>query len=132
MGTNDKAGKAAITGSCHCGRVRFTMATPPAEVTRCNCSICSKLGALWTYCPPEDFTVIEGETALTPYSWGDQYLDFRFCGSCGCMVQWRMKPEFLETVWPSPADRKTGINARLIDGLDAETLPVREVDGRGA
>jgi len=42
-----------ITGGCHCGRVRFALPALPAEVTRCNCSICAKLGALWAYYPPD-------------------------------------------------------------------------------
>lgn len=34
-----------------------------------------------------------------------------------------MKPERIAEVWPEPADRKVGVNARLIDGIDAEALP---------
>ena len=34
-------------GGCHCGRVRFEALAPAkAQVSECNCSICSKAGFL--------------------------------------------------------------------------------------
>lgn len=59
----------AAVGSCHCQRVRFTVAATPTEVNRCSCSICTRLGALRAYYRPEEFAVTEGEDALSSYSW---------------------------------------------------------------
>lgn len=119
-----------VTGSCHCGRVRFAVSRLPAEVTKCNCSICSKLGSLCVYYPPEDFEILEGEAALRAYSWGDQMLDFRFCRSCGCHVHWQARAGREADCFPEGTPPKLGVNARLIDGLDVEALPMRLVDGR--
>ena len=60
-----------ITGGCHCGRVRFALPALPAEVTRCNCSICAKLGALWAYYPPDALEITRGDDILVSYRWGD-------------------------------------------------------------
>ena len=38
-----------IKGSCHCGATQFEVTEPPASVTRCTCSFCSKRGALHAY-----------------------------------------------------------------------------------
>jgi hypothetical protein len=33
-------------GGCHCGRVRYEVTTELTNVIACNCSICTKRGAL--------------------------------------------------------------------------------------
>ena len=36
-------------GSCHCGKVRYTVETDLARVIECNCSICRRTGTLLTF-----------------------------------------------------------------------------------
>ncbi|KAJ7912431.1 hypothetical protein B0H13DRAFT_2327438 [Mycena leptocephala] len=38
-------------GNCHCGAVAYTLLNPEkiSTVNDCDCSICSRHGALWTY-----------------------------------------------------------------------------------
>lgn len=38
-----------LQGSCHCGAVRLTLPSVPEKATKCNCSICRRLGGLWAY-----------------------------------------------------------------------------------
>ena len=38
-----------MNGSCHCGRVTWTLKTPPTSVTACNCTVCRRYGVLWAY-----------------------------------------------------------------------------------
>ncbi len=33
----------SVQGSCHCGKVRLEVATEPAWVADCNCSLCTRL-----------------------------------------------------------------------------------------
>jgi hypothetical protein len=37
------------SGGCHCGDVRYEVETDLARVMTCNCSICQKRGALWSF-----------------------------------------------------------------------------------
>ena len=39
-------------GSCHCGAIGITLEDDPVEASECNCSICRRTGALWTYASP--------------------------------------------------------------------------------
>ncbi len=51
-------------GGCHCGRVRFRVETALTQAIECNCSICSKRGALWAPLEAAQFTLVSGEDAL--------------------------------------------------------------------
>jgi hypothetical protein len=39
--------------SYECAAIRLEIATPPETVGDCNCSICRRYGALWTYYPAD-------------------------------------------------------------------------------
>ena len=38
-----------IKPACHCGAVRFEIAEPPEWVLDCNCTLCRRYGAMWSY-----------------------------------------------------------------------------------
>src|SRR6266571_500695 len=80
--------KQLLQGSCHCGAVRLTLPSAPEKATKCNCSICRRLGALWSYY--EFGTVrIEGHPENTAeYIWGDKTLRTVRCKTCGCATHW--------------------------------------------
>lgn len=44
-----RAAQAVPSATCHCGSVRIRVRRAPRTVTRCNCSICRRYGALWAY-----------------------------------------------------------------------------------
>lgn len=53
-------------GSCHCGRITFTVEAEIARVLDCNCSLCRKKGALYhPFVEPEHFHLLSGEDALS-------------------------------------------------------------------
>jgi hypothetical protein len=54
-------------GGCHCGRVRYEITTALVQVTECNCSICMKRGALWTFVKASQFKLLQGHDALAEY-----------------------------------------------------------------
>jgi len=56
-------------GGCHCGRVRYEVATDLATVMECNCncSHCSKRGMLLTFVTPDKFTALAGGDGLKDY-----------------------------------------------------------------
>lgn len=112
--------KPPCQGACHCGAVRFEVADRPTSVKECDCSICSKLGVLWAYCPPSDFRVTSGAELRGSYVWGDKMIAFRFCPHCACMVNWEALPD--RDAFADGSPPKVGFNARLIAGLDARLL----------
>jgi hypothetical protein len=108
----------SMSGACHCGGVRIAVPAAPEWVGSCNCSLCTKLGSLVAYFPPEGVTV-EGETV--PYVWGDRMIGIHHCPTCGCFTHWATLGEDFG---------KMGVNARLLDGLDWDEVEVRKLDNR--
>ena len=71
-------------GGCHCGRVRFEVDAPAhVEVTRCNCSICTKTGFLHLIVSNNDFRLTGGEDDLETYTFGTGTAKHLFCRRCG-------------------------------------------------
>lgn len=110
-----------VEASCHCGAVRFTVATAPTEITDCNCSICRRYGVLWAYYTPADVTFTLGQDTTDTYSWDDRSLAFHRCPDCGCVTHW------------SPlSDRdpnRMAVNARLMPMDIVAAAKVRRLDG---
>ncbi|MGH7052411.1 MAG: GFA family protein [Stellaceae bacterium] len=108
-------------GGCHCGRVRFRVEADLATIGECNCSICTKKGILHLVVPPERFTLLSGDEALTIYRFNTGVARHIFCKHCGIHAFYvpRSDPD------------KIGVNARVLDGIDAAVLkPGRFFDGR--
>ena len=72
-----------ISGSCHCGAVRFELDETPGWLTDCNCSICRRLGALWAHSDRSRIRIDADEKATERYAWGDASLAFVRCATCG-------------------------------------------------
>lgn len=70
-------------GGCHCGEVRFEIETELSKAIECNCSICTKKGALLHRVPPERFRLLSGRDALTLYQSGTMIAKHWFCKHCG-------------------------------------------------
>lgn len=77
-----------LVGACHCGAIKIRLPAMPEKGTRCNCSICRRLGAVWAYY--EFGTVqIEGHPENTDeYIQGDRTLRTIRCKNCGCVTHW--------------------------------------------
>lgn len=70
-------------GSCHCGKVAFEFKAKLTGVVRCNCSICSRKGALLCAVPHESLTVLAWGDDLSTYTFGNHAIAHRFCRTCG-------------------------------------------------
>ena len=100
----------AVSGSCHCGAVRFEV-EEPAEVLDCNCSHCRLYGSLVAYYPQRDVR-FEGRPDTFIYQWGDRDLEFHHCKTCGCATH--------TTITGVENAAKIAVNARLIRGLNPQ------------
>jgi hypothetical protein len=109
------------TGGCHCGAVRYEVRAPITDVISCNCSICSKKGALLTFVPADQFTLLEGEDSLREYRFNKQIIQHLFCTTCGVS-------SFARGV--GPKGPMVAINARCVDDIDLDALNVKPFDGK--
>ena len=97
-----------VTGSCHCGGVRFEVPQAPESVMDCNCSHCRLYGSLWAYYPQRDVKFEADDTFI--YMWGDRMLEMHHCKTCGCFSHF--------TIVGQTDAKMIGVNARLMPGLD--------------
>ena len=109
-------------GSCHCGRVKFSVTTTLDKVVVCNCSICTKKGVLYHRVAPENFKLLAGEEFLTLYQFDTKEARHYFCKECG------IHP-FSN---PRAAPDHYSINVRCLDDVDLSsvTYEVVQFDGR--
>lgn len=118
-----------VKASCHCGATRFEIPEVPAQVTRCTCTFCSKRGVLWAYYEPAQFTLTTPRSALATYSRAERALNkHHFCPTCGCGT-FSETPSWVDHR-PDPSKPRIGVNARLLDGVDVEAIPITVVDGK--
>jgi hypothetical protein len=110
------------TGGCHCGEVRYETTTDLATVMSCNCSRCTKVGALWTFVNADQFALRSGEECLTDYQFNRKVIHHLFCSVCGI-------ESFARGKNPDGSD-VVAVNVRCLDGLDVSTLSPTPFDGR--
>ncbi len=110
-------------GSCHCGKVSFEVEGELTQVMECNCSICSRKGALLWFVPRSQLQLLTPEENLRTYTFGEHTIQHQFCPNCG------IHP-FGEGTDPSSGNRMAAINVRCLDDVEFSTLPVEHFDGR--
>lgn len=108
-------------GGCHCGRVQFEVDVPAnIEATQCNCSICSQCGYLHLFVSRKNFRLLQGEDAITTYTFNTGVAKHHFCKHCGIKSYYvpRSHPDGLS------------INVHCLDKANIQSLKVTPFDGR--
>ncbi len=109
------------SGGCHCGKVRFEVQAPATlEVADCNCSMCSKSGYLHLIVPAAQFKLLQGEEALSTYTFNTGVAKHLFCSRCG------VKSYYV----PRSHPQGISVNARCLDDAPVESMTIRPFDGR--
>ena len=109
-------------GGCHCGSVRFEVATDLGQVIECNCSICAKTGSLLTFAAPQQFRLLSGGDRLADYQFAKKAIHHLFCPTCGIRSFARGSgPDGREMV---------AVNVRCLEGVDLAALAIAPFDGR--
>lgn len=109
-------------GSCHCGQIAFEVEGELKQVMACNCSICSRKGALMWFVPRAQLRLLTPEVNLSTYTFNKHVIKHHFCPKCG------MHP-FGEGATPS-GESMAAINARCLEDVDIASIPVTHYDGR--
>lgn len=109
----------SIAGHCHCGAVRFEVAVPIPEFTRCDCSLCTMRAAVMARVPEAGLVVTRGQDRLSTYRWNTRIAVHFFCGTCGIYVFHRKRamPDHF------------GVNARCLEGIDLAAIAIRPTSG---
>lgn len=119
-----------VIATCHCGGTRIELPEPPAGLTACTCTYCTKSGGLWGYYKPEAPVIVSDEFGAV-YSASDGINRHHFCVRCGCQTYGDSPDWSLDGAEGIPTQRKFAINARLLDDFALfRALPVTEIDGR--
>jgi hypothetical protein len=109
------------TGSCHCGAVRFEVEVDASKGSRCNCRVCTKLGATTSIVKPAAFTLLSDESAT--FGYGNEYGKREFCKTCGIFCFGRGHLEQVGGDYVS-------VNLNCIDGIDPSEMSLVYWDGR--
>ena len=108
-------------GGCHCGAVRFEAELPAVvEAQSCNCSICEKTGFIHVIVPESRFRLIQGEDALTTYTFNTGVARHLFCSVCGIKSFYR--PRSNPDGW--------SVNARCLDDTAGLDIRIEAFDGQ--
>ena len=97
-------------GSCHCGSVRFEIDTDEllTPYFRCNCSLCSRKGAVMGEIARSALEVTQGFEFVTTYTWNTGEAQHYFCNRCGIYTHHVMR---------GCTDR-VGVNMACVEGVD--------------
>jgi len=117
--------KQTYAGGCHCGAVRFEAEIDLAKpVTRCNCSICQKIGNTGTTVAPSELRQTAGAEVTGEYRVTPDSPNFRvFCTRCGVQCFGRGDVPALGGAFAS-------VNVNCLDHVDLSKLTILHWDGR--
>jgi hypothetical protein len=108
-------------GGCHCGRVKFAVQAPAdIEAIECNCSICSTSGFLHLIVPKSRFVLIQGQEALTTYTFNTGVAKHLFCKVCG------VKSFYV----PRSNPDGYSVNVRCLESGNISNITVKPFDGQ--
>ena len=100
--------------SCHCGAVELGLVLPNGlvDLRRCDCSMCSRRGAVVTSVSLDGMAIIKGADKLSLYQFNTFTAKHYFCRVCGIYThhQRRSNPQQL------------GINVACIEGANPYNL----------
>lgn len=109
-------------GSCHCGNVKFEVEGELQGAMACNCSLCSRKGALMWFVPRSQLKLLTPDESLATYTFNKHVIKHRFCAKCG------IHP-YGEGVDPK-GNPVAAVNIRCLEDIDIDAIPVKHFDGR--
>lgn len=80
--SGEQTGPAKHGGGCICGDVRYEAMVDTGTASSCNCSVCTRLGALGAVLKPADFRLLSDESKLASFSRAPEIANRFFCARC--------------------------------------------------
>ncbi len=112
--------------SCLCGQIRVTLAKRPEYINECNCTLCSKTGARWSYFHPSEVSVDGPAKGYCRQDKADPAAEIRFCENCGSTTHFNLTASAASKF----GNTLMGVNMLLADERDLAGLELRFPDGR--
>jgi hypothetical protein len=110
-------------GSCLCGDVQFQVELDATRGSRCNCTPCTKFGAVGSLVKPAAFELLSAEASLGAFSRMPEVSTRYFCARCHTYCFSRGHLEVLGGDFVS-------VNLNCIDGFDVSRAELIHWDGR--
>ena len=103
-----------MKGTCHCKAVEFEVDLENGfeNLRRCNCSLCSRKGAVMAGVTLDRLRVVRGAEKLGLYQWNTMQAKHFFCGVCGIYTHHQRRS----------APNEYGFNVACIEGVDLNTI----------
>ena len=110
-------------GSCLCGDVQFEVELDWSKGSRCNCSLCTKLGAVGSLVKPPAFKLLSEESKLSAFTRTPEIGQRFFCSRChiycyGIGHLAELGGDFVS------------VNLNCLDGFDVSQAELIHWDGR--
>ncbi|MEJ1966573.1 MAG: GFA family protein [Gammaproteobacteria bacterium] len=109
-------------GSCHCGKVTFTVEGDIEQVMECNCSHCRRKGYLLYFAAASKLNMSTPESELIAYTFNKHAIRHMFCSTCGCPPFGYGKDKHGNAV--------AAINVRCLPEVEFASLKIVPVDGK--
>ncbi|MED7788535.1 GFA family protein [Francisella sp. 19X1-34] len=109
--------------TCHCNAIELQLYLPNGleNLRRCNCSICSRKGAIVASVLLDNLEIIKGQEKFTKYTFGTHTAEHYFCSVCGIYTHHKRRSN----------PNEYGINIACIDGVDIDKFKnVEYLDGK--
>lgn len=110
-------------GSCVCGDVTFEVELDLSRGSRCNCTICTKLGVTGSVVKPSAFTLLSSPSKLASFTRTPTIGERFFCARCHAYCFSKGRLEELGGDFVS-------VNLNCIDGFDVTRVTLVYWDGR--
>ena len=115
-----------MTFDCLCGEVRITLAQKPDFVHACNCTLCTKTGARWSYFHPDQVTTSGTTKGFCRSDKETPAAEVHSCVDCGATTHFVLTPSAVA----AHGNTMMGVNMLLADPADLSGVELRYPDGR--
>ncbi|MBB3034761.1 GFA family protein [Alteriqipengyuania lutimaris] len=114
-----------MTLECLCGSVSVTLEQRPDFIHECNCTLCRKSGARWSYLDPADVSVSGSTTGYRRADKDTASAETHSCPTCGSTTHFVLT----ESAIAAHGNTMMGVNMRLANPAGLAGMELRFPDG---